>query len=149
MDSSSKNKKLTKCWSITFLITNGINFVYGIFLLIIFSYFVAKNKFQDSFTISMIFLYCLYPLICVVGHLWTKKSLFVNYLYAFFLTLLYIIFLIFEWTIIIDINSFNDMIVGIFTNSKNSADLLCEILQGNIDSYKIVILVNTAFMVKV
>lgn len=148
MESNSKIKQKTKFIHKLFLITNGLNFIYGLGILVVFSYFVAKNKFQDSFTITTIFLLCLYSLICIIGNLWTKKTLFLNYFYGVFLTILYCILLIFKWTIVINIDSLKEMIIGIFTNSDDSANLLIEIIKENIDVYKISIAIITLFMVR-
>jgi len=140
-------KKQVKCWHYIFLITNGLNFIYSIFLLSVFSYFVAKNEFKDSFTISTILFFIFYALICVIGQLWTKKSLCLNYIYMFFMFFIYFAFFFFEWTILIDVDTLKDYLVGMFKNSESSSNALIDIFRKDLDNYKIGILVNTGFFV--
>jgi len=140
-------KKEIKHWHMLFLITNGINFIFGLFLLSVFSYFIAKNKFQDSLTISFILFFILYVLISVIGHLWLKKSLCLNYIYLFFALIIYFVFFFLEWFYVINDVSFKSFLMKIFKNSEKSYDALYDIFSANIEFYKIFILINSVFFV--
>lgn len=142
-----EKKKNIKCWHFIFQISNGLNMIYSLFLIGIFSYFVANNNFKDSFTISFIIIFIFYAFVCVIGYLWTKKSLCINYIYSIFLFGIYFIILFFEWTIIIDVDSLITFIISIFKNSEKSAYCLYDIIINDYDNYVIGGLVNSLFFV--
>lgn len=142
----SKNE--IKCWHLTFLISNGLNLIYSLFLMIIFIYFVSKNKLQDSLTICFIFFFIFYVTICTIGHLWTKKSLCINYLYTFGLFLVYFTIIFFEWAIIIDMDFLRNLLLNLFKNSNESTNLLYGLFTDNYDDIKIGFSVNSCLFVK-
>jgi len=142
-----ESKRKIKCWNFIFQITNSLNFLYSLFLLGIFAYFVAKNHYQDAFTISFILFFIFYALTCVIGYLWTKKSLFLNYIYVFLISLIYLIFLIFEWIIVFDVDSFKNILISVFKNSEQSANAIYNIIVDDLDSYIYCVMVNTVLFV--
>ena len=142
-----RTSKETKLFKALFFISNGLNFLYSVFLIIILAIFIIKNKIQDTFTITFVLFFCIYALVSVMGHLWIKKSLCINYLYACFIFFIYFVMMIFEWNIIFDVEGFKNNIISLFPNSKHSADLLYEYFYEKNDAFKILIFLNTLFMV--
>lgn len=140
-------KKEIKLWHLIFLISNGLNFIFSLFLMTIFCYFVAKNKLQDSLTMSFIFFFIFYLMICTIGHFWTKKSLCINYIYVFSLFLIYIFITFLEWSIIINMDFVKDLLLSVFKNSNASTNMLYETFNENLDDLKIGFSINTCLFV--
>ncbi len=134
-------------WHSMFLISNGINLIYGLFLLILFSIFVAKNKFGDHFTIFTIIFLIYYSLVSVIGQLWLKKSLCLNNFYTVLIFLVYLVFFFVGWSIIINSEWLRDGIINIFENSNISVNAIYEIINNEINNFKIGIIINSVLFV--